>query len=334
VKMKRAEAAALISAGVNIFLFSLKFLLALFSGSIALLADSYHSGSDIFVSVLVFMGIKVSKARKIPSPRRRKIENLITLTISLFIYFIAFWVIKEVIGKKRPELQMLPLAMAGILGSIVISYFLSRYKIYVGRSTRSPSLVADGYHSLSDVYSSVAVLVGLAGYMIGLTLDRVTAIIVVFFIGKLATGVFSNAIRGLLRGEGLRSFSPSLTAKFPFLEKILIKMSIQRRIILRLGALLFGIGYVLSGFYTVGPGERAIVQRWGRVMKKDILPGLHYKLPFPLEKQSKVNIKSIRRTEIGFRLKKEVRIPEAMYVWERGQAKILEKKERCLLLPK
>lgn len=52
------------------------------------------------------------------------------------------------------------------------------------------------------------------------------------------------------------------------------------------------------GFYTVGPGERGVVRRFGKELKQTA-PGLHFHIPF-MERVDKVNMESVRRVEVGF----------------------------------
>ena len=74
-----------------------------------------------------------------------------------------------------------------MLGAI-ICYLMARFKVYVGQATHSPSLVADGYHCRIHVVMELAVIIGLAGYMIGFTnLDTLAAVVVTLFV--LQTGI-------------------------------------------------------------------------------------------------------------------------------------------------
>lgn len=57
--------------------------------------------------------------------------------------------------------------------------------------------------------------------------------------------------------------------------------------------------YLLSGVYVVNPGEEAVVRRFGRVVRSRVGEGLHYRLPWPVERADKVNVSEIRREGIG-----------------------------------
>ena len=59
--------------------------------------------------------------------------------------------------------------------------------------------------------------------------------------------------------------------------------------------------WLLSGVYIVNPDEVAVVQMFGRVVAEDVPAGLHYRLPSPLTKLTKIRKHEVRRVEIGFR---------------------------------
>jgi len=58
------------------------------------------------------------------------------------------------------------------------------------------------------------------------------------------------------------------------------------------------LGWVFSGFYTIGPDELGVVQRWGKSVRQE-KSGLHYHLPYPIEIVKKPKIKKVWRTEVG-----------------------------------
>ena len=60
--------------------------------------------------------------------------------------------------------------------------------------------------------------------------------------------------------------------------------------------------YILTGVYVVNPGEQAVVKRFGVVMEKSIYEGMHYRLPWPVDKIEKVNVSEVRRADIGVSL--------------------------------
>ena len=318
--LDRKSAAVLVSMGTNTFLVLLKVLLSMLSGSLALLADAIHSGSDILVDALVLVGIRVSGKKTIPSPLRTRIENSIAIIISIVIWYSAYAIFRKALGEKIIEIKMLPIAILGTFISIITSYFLSRYKIHVGRTTNSPSLVADGEHSRTDMYSSIAVLIGLTGYMMGFRLDPIAAIVVGVLIIKVGLDIFQSGIRSLLTTTSPQFIALQLE-KIPLVNKIGFakysrKIALHRRKAIWGTIILLIVAYLLTGLYMVRPGEEAIVQRFGRIVEQGVMPGIHYRLPFPFEQAITINTKRINRVEIGFRTRETFDDEPDAYLWE------------------
>lgn len=93
----------------------------------------------------------------------------------------------------------------------------------------------------------------------------------------------------VLQGDG---YSPAddIRAAFAHLH--------PRRILLAL----LGLGvlaYLLSGIYTVKPGEAAVVRRFGQVVAPFVTEGLHYRLPWPIEREDIVAVGEVRREIVG-----------------------------------
>lgn len=57
----------------------------------------------------------------------------------------------------------------------------------------------------------------------------------------------------------------------------------------------------LAGFYTVNADERAVIRRFGAVLGQ-VGPGMHYRLPWPVDQVDIVKTTSVSKTGIGFRL--------------------------------
>ena len=61
------------------------------------------------------------------------------------------------------------------------------------------------------------------------------------------------------------------------------------------------IGLILmTSFYSVGPDEVGVIRRFGKFTRKT-MPGLHWKLPFNIEKLNKVPVTKVLKDEFGFR---------------------------------
>jgi membrane protease subunit HflK len=61
----------------------------------------------------------------------------------------------------------------------------------------------------------------------------------------------------------------------------------------------FIIAYLFSGIYLVNWDERGIVQRFGKVTKQEVQPGIRYRLPYPFEKVTLVKKDNVQKVETG-----------------------------------
>ena len=68
--------------------------------------------------------------------------------------------------------------------------------------------------------------------------------------------------------------------------------------------------YLLSGIYIVNPGEQAVVRRFGAVLDQTVTEGLHYRLPWPIDKVQTVNVSEGRRADIGMTLPEHIHQPD------------------------
>jgi HflK protein len=59
--------------------------------------------------------------------------------------------------------------------------------------------------------------------------------------------------------------------------------------------------YLGSGLFVVRPGEIGVVQRFGAILAGPLEPGLHYRLPWPIERHRIIEQDLVRRAELGFR---------------------------------
>lgn len=75
---------------------------------------------------------------------------------------------------------------------------------------------------------------------------------------------------------------------------------IPPRRIVTIGLIIIAIIILLTGFYTINPEEVGVVQRFGKYINTTE-PGLHFKIPFGIDKLTKVKIKNVFKEEFGFR---------------------------------
>jgi len=53
--------------------------------------------------------------------------------------------------------------------------------------------------------------------------------------------------------------------------------------------------YLASGIYSIGQTQAGVHQRFGRIINPNVKPGVHYALPWPIDKVDKVSVKIVQR---------------------------------------
>ena len=197
--MDASEKVAILSVLINLFIFGAKSLSALFTDSIALKAEAYHTLADMVAAITVLIGIKLAKRKAKNFPYGLyKIENMMAVVVSVIILYSGYEIILESINNNQVGLKHTWLAVASLLFSIGLTYWFSRYEMRVGKKINSPILMADAEHVRTDVLSNVVVLVAVVSSSIGYQLDKIAALIIVGFIAKAGVQILIDGVKVLL----------------------------------------------------------------------------------------------------------------------------------------
>ncbi len=158
--------AAAVSIASNATLIVFKLVIGLMSGSIAIISEALHSGSDLAAAIIAFYSVR--KAGEPPDESHHygheKIENLSGVIEALLIIAAAGVIIYEGVMKiiHGPELDHIWLGIGVMIISGVTNLIVSKKVLYpVARRTESAALEADAAHLLTDVYTSFGVAAGL-----------------------------------------------------------------------------------------------------------------------------------------------------------------------------
>jgi cation diffusion facilitator family transporter len=195
---------ALVSIFVGLVVLTLKYLAYYVTGSIALYSDALESVINVATAIAAFIAIRISST---PADREHpyghhKAEYLSAVLEGVLIMLAAFSILREAyfgfLNPKPLETPLGGLALNGVAGLInaLWSFTLIRY----GRKHRSPALIADGRHLLTDVLTSAGVLVGVAvaaftGWSV---LDPVVAALVALNILWMGYGLMKESVSGLM----------------------------------------------------------------------------------------------------------------------------------------
>ncbi|WP_407423315.1 cation diffusion facilitator family transporter [Methanobrevibacter sp.] len=162
---KAGKRASMVAIGSNCLLTVLNIAVGLMGGSYALVAEGMHTFTDIVTSIIAYIGFKISQRpadERFPEGYGRA-EALTGLIIVIFLTFISFEIMDIANHKLHdPSSIVVPdnyVVMMAILG-IFLNFVISRYIIKIGREINSPAIEADGQHQRTDIYTSIAILVG------------------------------------------------------------------------------------------------------------------------------------------------------------------------------
>lgn len=185
----------------------LKLITGILSGSLGVLSDAAHSGLDLAGAAMTFFSVRVSDlpADEDHTYGHGKIENLSTIGEVILMAVSSVWIIWEAISRifvHSVELHHSIWPVLVVVTSIGVDFWRSRRLRTVAIRTGSPALATDAFHFASDIWSSVAVLLGLIASWIGTTFainwlnfaDPLAAIIVSVLILRLTITLGHEAV--------------------------------------------------------------------------------------------------------------------------------------------
>ncbi len=196
--------AARLSLAVVIVLIILKVVAAVITSSLSILAQAVDSLLDLFAVSVTLFALRVSLK---PADREHqfghgKVENLAGIAQGMLIFTAGGLIIYSAIERIRTGaiLQLTETGIGVMLVSIIASVLLSRHLLRVAKATDSIALEANAYNIAADVYSALAVLVGLT--VVRFTpftiIDPIIALVVALFILRVAYTVFRRSMGGLI----------------------------------------------------------------------------------------------------------------------------------------
>ena len=162
--------ATLIGLVVNGALALTKGIAGVLGNSYALVADAIESGTDIFGSLVVMMGLKLAgkPADKSHPYGHGKFEPLAALAVALMLLAAAVVISVESVKEIAvPHHAPAPFTLLVLVGVIVIKELLFRFVISVGEDTQSTAVRSDAWHHRSDAITSAAAFIGISVALIG-----------------------------------------------------------------------------------------------------------------------------------------------------------------------
>src|SRR6202158_3379136 len=143
-----------------------KFAVGIAIGSLALISEALHSSVDVVATVVTWLVVRISDR---PADAEHhyghgKLESLSALGVIALLYILAGGILVESYSRLRegatpPTLSALPFVV--LLVDIAVNFWRARALHRVAHDTSSHALAADALHFASDVFGSLAGLIGL-----------------------------------------------------------------------------------------------------------------------------------------------------------------------------
>ncbi len=210
IRKKEIYRITIVGSVVNFLLLIFKFVAGFVGHSAAMIADAVHSLSDFVTDIVVIVFVRISSKPVDESHGygHGKYETLATVIIGLVLLGIAIGIliggVKDILFVIRGGILEKPgtIALVAAAVSIVFKEAIYRYTVYKGKDIRSQALVANAWHHRSDAYSSIGTMLGIGGAMFAgvrwRILDPLAAVVVSFFIAKVAVNILKGSLDELL----------------------------------------------------------------------------------------------------------------------------------------
>ncbi len=202
-RYREARKAVFVGVFGNLLLSLFKLFAGIMGNSLAAVAGAVHSISDILTSVVVWLGLRFGKK---PPDRYHPyghgdLEPIAGLAVAIVLGIIGFELLRHSASSAISGAYAMPgvVAVTAAVVSIISKYWMTGFVKGIGERINSPALIADACHHRSDFLSSIAVLVVVAGAMLGLPfLDPVAGFLIAVWIIKIGYDVARKNVNNLM----------------------------------------------------------------------------------------------------------------------------------------
>ena len=194
----------LVGAGVDLILTLGKIGGGLAAQSQSLVADGVHSLSDLVTDMLVLLAARFARAKPDADHPygHERIETVATVALGVVLIVIGAGIALDALWRLfHPEELQAPAWWAMVIAavSVVFKEAVYHYTIRAARRHRSKLLEANAWHARSDAASSIVVIVGVGGSLLGLGyLDALAAVVVSWMIGKMGYRLARQSVAELI----------------------------------------------------------------------------------------------------------------------------------------
>lgn len=203
-KQQAAQRSIAVSIFVNLVLTTLQVTAGVFAGSQALIADGIHSLSDLVADFVVLLASRHSSKAADADHHygHHRYENAASLVLGGLLLAVGLGMLWPAFVKIEspqaiPQVHIIALYVA--LGALLAKELLFRYMLAIAKRLRSSMLVANAWHARSDAASSLVVVIGIGGNLLGFALlDPIAALVVGLMVTRMGATFAWNALHDLM----------------------------------------------------------------------------------------------------------------------------------------
>lgn len=202
---KTAMKVSIVSLIWNLLLSVGKLFAGIFANSGAMISDAVHSASDVFSTIIVMIGVKISgKDSDNDHPYgHERLECVAAIILATVLAATGIGigygaVVKIMAGDYNVEMPGI-LALVAAVVSIVVKELMFWYTRYYAKQIDSSALMADAWHHRSDSLSSIGALIGIIGARLGFgIMEPLASVVICIFIEKAAYDIFMDAVNKMV----------------------------------------------------------------------------------------------------------------------------------------
>ena len=228
----------------NLLLSICKVVGGLLAASSSLVSDGVHSASDVFSTIVVLIGAKISK--KAPDKKHpfghERFESIGSIILSFILcataLVLGYTGVKSIIDYVNGETVirgvdfLTYLALSFAILSILVKGWMFIYTYRVAKRIDSSILKADAFHHLTDSLSSFGSLLGIIGLIIGgmwSILDPIASIIIAIFILKVGYDIAISAVNQVVDKAAPEEFEEQIKEIVSSFKEIVRLNSLKTR---------------------------------------------------------------------------------------------------------
>lgn len=187
---------------VNMFLTIFKMIAGIVSSSGAMVSDAVHSASDVFSTLIVIIGVKISRkeADKEHPYGHERMECVAAILLAAVLCLTGIGIgyngIQKIVAGRYEKLAVPGrLALLAAIVSIIVKEWMFWYTKLNAKKINCGALMADAWHHRSDALSSVGSFIGILGARIGVpVMDPAAGVVICIFIVKASYDIFKDAV--------------------------------------------------------------------------------------------------------------------------------------------